>query len=176
MAPSTDYNQEYQRANAAYVQGDYGAAAEIIDKLVVAEPDDANARLLRGHIYCYGLQQYGVAQGDYQAVMNLTADPVFIEYAQTGLQDVAQGLGHGGAEDSGAHNGANGNGAGDAGGQFADLDFDFDENSQVDSGVGLAIADSNTENSEDFGVASLDDLELGDDVETGLSLGQMGVP
>ncbi|MEM9245041.1 MAG: tetratricopeptide repeat protein, partial [Cyanobacteria bacterium P01_F01_bin.153] len=164
MAPSMDYNQEYQRANTAYVQGDYESAAEIIDRLITVEPDDANARLLRGHIYCYGLQRYEVAQDDYQAVLNLTSDPTFLEYAQTGLQDVAQGMGT-----------ADGNGTGSANadGQFADLDFDF-EDSASGLGAGLSTSDTTQENSEDFGIASLDDLELGDDVDTGLSLGRMG--
>ncbi|MGD1851709.1 MAG: hypothetical protein ACFCBU_14320 [Cyanophyceae cyanobacterium] len=149
MAPSMDYNQEYQRANTAYVQGDYEAAAEIIDRLVMVEPDDANARLLRGHIYCYGLQRYEVAQDDYQAVLSLTSDPTFLEYAQTGLQDVTQGLG------TASSNGSSGD-ANDEG-QFADLDFDF-EDSASGLGAGLSTSDTPQEYSEDFGSASFDDL------------------
>ncbi|MEM1425652.1 MAG: hypothetical protein AAGF75_03750 [Cyanobacteria bacterium P01_H01_bin.130] len=168
MAPSMDYNQEYQRAHSAYVQGDYTAAAEIIDRLVVAEPGDANARLLRGHIYCYGLQQYGVAQDDYQAVLTLTTDSSFLEYAQTGLQDVAQGLGQGDP----AMNGSNGSGeTGDA--QFADFDFE-ETGAKSGAAVESPASPGSGESSEGFGIASLDDLELGEDVDTGLSLGQLG--
>ena len=47
-----DYTQEYQLAEAAYLQGNYEKAAEIIDTLVTKFHDDPSVRLLRGHIYC----------------------------------------------------------------------------------------------------------------------------
>jgi twitching motility protein PilJ len=85
MASSTDYAQEYQQAEKAYMQGRYEDAAAIVDRLVEGYPEDPSARLLRGHIYCYGLQQYDVAREQYEAVLELTSDPEFVNYASTGL-------------------------------------------------------------------------------------------
>jgi twitching motility protein PilJ len=85
MASGTDYAQEYQQAEKAYMQGRYEEAAAIVDRLVEDFPEDPTARLLRGHIYCYGLQQYDVAREQYEAVLELTSDPEFVSYASTGL-------------------------------------------------------------------------------------------
>jgi twitching motility protein PilJ len=111
----TDYNQDYQRANDAYTQGNYAEAATVIDRLVEVYPDDPSARLLRGHIYAYGLQQYEVAQGEYHRVMELTADPTFVEYAKAGLEAAGGSNGY--------HEAAGEGQALD----FADLDLDFSE-------------------------------------------------
>ena len=85
MARSTNFAQEYQQAEKAYMQGRYDEAAEVVDRLVVDHPQDPNARLLRGHIYCYGLQRYDVAQEQYQEVLGLTQDPEYVDYANSGL-------------------------------------------------------------------------------------------
>lgn len=85
MASSTDYAQEYQQAEKAYMQGNYEEAAGIVDRLVEKFPDDPSARLLRGHIYCYGLQDYEVAKEQYEVVLNLTSEPDFVDYAHNGL-------------------------------------------------------------------------------------------
>lgn len=86
MASSTDYAQEYGQAEKAYMQGKYEDAATIVDQLVQDFPEDPSAHLLRGHIYCYGLQQYDVAQAQYESVLTLTNDPDFIAYANNGLE------------------------------------------------------------------------------------------
>src|SRR4028119_2329158 len=86
MASGTNYAQEYQEAEKAYVQGNYEKAAVIIDRLVEHVPDDPATRLLRGHIYCYGLQQYDAAPEEYEAVLKLTSEPDFVEYATKGLE------------------------------------------------------------------------------------------
>ena len=85
MARGTDFAQDYQQAERAYMQGKYEEAAKIVDRLVDDYPQDPSARLLRGHIYCYGLQQYGVAQEQYRTVLNLTSDTEFVDYANSGL-------------------------------------------------------------------------------------------
>src|SRR6478672_3465561 len=90
MASSTDYAQEYQQAEKAYMQGNYQQAAAIIDRLVEASPNDPSARLLRGHIYCYGLQQYQVAQEQYESVLTLTSEQDFLDYASNGLEYARQ--------------------------------------------------------------------------------------
>ena len=90
MARGTDFAQDYQQAERAYMQGKYEDAAKIVDRLVDEYPQDPSARLLRGHIYCYGLQQYDVAQAQYQTVLNLTSDTEFVDYANSGLTYASQ--------------------------------------------------------------------------------------
>jgi twitching motility protein PilJ len=90
MARGTDFAQEYQQAERAYMQGKYEEAATIVDRLVEDHPQDASARLLRGHIYCYGLQRYDVAQEQYRSVLDLTNDPEFVDYANSGLAYASQ--------------------------------------------------------------------------------------
>ncbi len=81
-----DYTQEYKLAEAAYLQGNYEKAATIIDVLVSKFEDDPSVRLLRGHIYCYGLYQYEIGKKEYEAVIHLTTDPEFIQFANSGLE------------------------------------------------------------------------------------------
>jgi twitching motility protein PilJ len=90
MGSSTGYAQEYQQAERAYMQGKYDDAAAVIDRLVEDYPDDPNVRLLRGHIYCYGLQQYDIAREQYQSVLALTNDPEYVDYANSGLETIQQ--------------------------------------------------------------------------------------
>ncbi|MEB3182235.1 MAG: methyl-accepting chemotaxis protein [Nostocaceae cyanobacterium] len=90
MATSTeDYGQEYQQAHKAYVQGNYQEAATLVDRAVEHSPEDPSAHLLRGHVY-YVLQEYDVARGEYQTVLNLTHDPELIEFANNGLDYINQ--------------------------------------------------------------------------------------
>ena len=90
MGSGIEYAQEYQQAQKAYVQGNYQEAAEIVDRLVKEFPDDPSASLLRGHIYCYGLQQFDVASQQYEAVLSLTSDGEFTNYASEGLAYIRQ--------------------------------------------------------------------------------------
>ncbi len=90
MGLGTDYAQEYKRAEKAYMQGNYEEAAAIIDQLVETNPDDVSACLLRGHIYCYGLHQYEVAQEQYREVLSLTSDQDYVDYANNGLAYAGQ--------------------------------------------------------------------------------------
>lgn len=85
MVRAIDFAQEYQQAEKAYMQGRYEDAAEMVDRLVDMHPQDPSARLLRGHIYCYGLQRYDVAEEQYQSVLDLTEDTEFLDYANSGL-------------------------------------------------------------------------------------------
>jgi twitching motility protein PilJ len=90
MASSTDYSQAYQKAERAYMQGSYEEAAAAIDELAAEYPSDPSVLLLRGHIYCYGLQEYGVAREQYQTVLNVTSEPEFVDFANNGLAYAAQ--------------------------------------------------------------------------------------
>ncbi|MGI0492367.1 methyl-accepting chemotaxis protein [Alkalinema pantanalense CENA528] len=144
MARGTEFAQEYQQAEKAYMQGRYEEAAEIVDRLVVDYPQDPSARLLKGHIYCYGLQHYDVAQDEYQSVLEVTSDPEFVDYANTGLNYARQcaaesnGVAVGVEPDTGSLNtyeydapGWQEGSATDGGNDFvlADMDFDLDEDS-----------------------------------------------
>ncbi len=83
---SQDYTQDYQFAEAAYLQGNYEKAATIIDTLVSKFHNDPSVRLLRGHIYCYGLYQYEIGRKEYEYVLTISTDPEFIQFANSGLE------------------------------------------------------------------------------------------
>jgi len=90
MASSIDYSQAYQQAEKAYIQGNYQDAATIIDRLAEHYPQDPSVLLLRGHIYCYGLQQYDLARQQYTAVLSHTSQPDYVGYATNGLEYASQ--------------------------------------------------------------------------------------
>src|SRR4028118_308067 len=85
MATSTNFQQDYQRAEAAYMEGNFSEAAALVYQLVEDFPEDPSARLLCGHIYCYGLQQYEVAREQYTVVLGLSDDPSLVEHAHSGI-------------------------------------------------------------------------------------------
>jgi len=90
MAQSTDYAQDYKRAENAYFHGNYEEASEIADRLSQEHGDDPSIQLLRGHIYCYGLHQYDLAQEQYELVLQLTDERDFVDYANNGIKDANQ--------------------------------------------------------------------------------------
>jgi twitching motility protein PilJ len=90
MASGTDYAHKYGQAEKAYMQGNYQEAAAIVHKLIEDFPEDPSLRLLGGHIYCYGLQQYDLAREQYELVLNLTSQPDYINYANNGIEDAKQ--------------------------------------------------------------------------------------
>jgi twitching motility protein PilJ len=142
MGSSTEYAQEYQQAERAYMQGSYEDAAAIIDRLAEHYPADPNVRLLRGHIYCYGLQQYDVAQAQYREVLNLTSDQEYVDYANNGLAYANQFV------EPPSTSAA-----------FSDIDADF--NSTTDSNAAFDPAaenwqDLSNDSGDDFDFASLD--------------------
>jgi twitching motility protein PilJ len=92
MASGVDYSQAYQKAEKAYMQGNYQDAATVIDQLAAEYPDDPSVLLLRGHIYCYGMQQYDIAHEQYNQVLEATNDPEYVDYANSGLDYTDQFL------------------------------------------------------------------------------------
>jgi hypothetical protein len=153
MARSTDFAQEYQQAEKAYMQGRYEEAADIVDRLVDQHPQDPSARLLRGHIYCYGLQRYDVAIDQYRSVLDLTQEPEFLDYANSGLsyaQQCADESGNGGT-DLGADLGSFGN---------LDLDHDSDRNLGTNTSLDdflLGDLEFDDDHSSGFGLSSFED-------------------
>ncbi|UKO96055.1 methyl-accepting chemotaxis protein [Nostoc sp. UHCC 0870] len=84
-----DYLETYQQAYTAYAQQNYEVAATLVDKVVQNVPDDPNCHLLRGHIY-YVLQQYDIAEVEYQKVLQLTDDLELISAAHKSLENISQ--------------------------------------------------------------------------------------
>jgi twitching motility protein PilJ len=90
MASGTNYSQEYGQAEKAYLQGDFSQAVSIIDRLVEEFPDNPNVLLLRGHIYCYGFQDYDLAAAQYQSVLELSQERDLLDFARNGIQQIKQ--------------------------------------------------------------------------------------
>ena len=85
---SDAYKQaEYKQAERAYMLGSYEEAATIINRVAEHYPTDLNVHLLKGHIYCYGLQRFDIAKEQYQSVLSLTTDSEYIASANKGLAD-----------------------------------------------------------------------------------------
>ncbi|GEM_PF-3806489 len=61
---TTEYEKAYKKAELAYCYHNYQEAATIIDRMAEEFPDEPRILLLRGNIYCYGLQQYEFAQNN----------------------------------------------------------------------------------------------------------------
>ncbi len=90
MAPGTNYSQEYGQAEKAYLESNFAQAAEIIDRLAEEFPNDPNVLLLRGHIYCYGFQNYDLAIRQYENVLELSAQKDLLDFARSGIEQVEQ--------------------------------------------------------------------------------------
>ncbi|MBD2105263.1 methyl-accepting chemotaxis protein [Leptolyngbya sp. FACHB-261] len=91
MASSTQYEQDYQRAFQAYMQSSYQEAADLTDQLVRDYPDDPHVRLLRGHVFCYGLGQYTAAREQYEWVLDRSTNPELVDCVNNALVDVSAG-------------------------------------------------------------------------------------
>ena len=90
MASGTNYSQEYGQAEKAYLESDFARAAEIIDHLAEEFPNDPNVLLLRGHIYCYGFQNYELARQQYENVLELSQEPDLVDFARSGIEQLEQ--------------------------------------------------------------------------------------
>ncbi|MEN9567183.1 MAG: hypothetical protein RLZZ69_2379, partial [Cyanobacteriota bacterium] len=90
MASGTNYSQEYGQAEKAYLESNFAQAAEIIDHLADEFPNDPNVLLLRGHIYCYGFQNYDVAKEQYKHVLNLSDSDDLLDFARSGIEQIEQ--------------------------------------------------------------------------------------
>jgi twitching motility protein PilJ len=90
MASGTNFSQEYGQAEKAYLQGNFEQAAKIIDRLAKKFPEDPNVLLLRGHIYCYGFQNYDLAQQQYEYVLELSVEQDLLDFAHNGIEQVRQ--------------------------------------------------------------------------------------
>ena len=151
MASGTNYSQEYGQAEKAYLESDFARAAEIIDHLADEFPSDPNILLLRGHIYCYGFQNYDLAKHQYESVLDLSEEQDLLDFARSGIEQVEQ------LEQQSNHE------LDDSDDLEADLehsDLLYDEEDELDSEDSIGIDFSEPEAiEEDF---DSDDLQLGD--------------
>jgi twitching motility protein PilJ len=143
MAAPKNFDQEYKRAEAAYISGNYEDAAKLIDKLVKENPHNEQAALLRGHIYCYGLQRFDEAQNQYQAVLALNPSEEIATWANAGLEYAAA-----------AANGDLGETGVSDGGEYNPEEFNLEEENQYD----LGDLDGASESADVF--ASADELSF----------------
>ena len=90
MASEINYSQQYGQAEQAYLESNFALAAEIIDRLAEEFPDHPNILLLRGHIYCYGFQEYDLAKDQYQSVLALSDRQELLDFAHSGIEQVEQ--------------------------------------------------------------------------------------
>ncbi|MCC0178349.1 HAMP domain-containing protein [Waterburya agarophytonicola K14] len=90
MASGTNYSQEYGQAEKAYLESDFAQAAEIINHLATEFPDNSNVLLLRGHIYCYGFQNYELARQEYERVLELNEEKDLVDFARSGIEQLEQ--------------------------------------------------------------------------------------
>ena len=90
MASGTNYSQEYGQAEKAYLESDFARAAEIIDHLAEEFPNDPNVLLLRGHIYCYGFQNYELARQQYENVLEISQEQDLVDFASSGIEQLEQ--------------------------------------------------------------------------------------
>lgn len=157
MASGKNFTHTYGLAEKAYMQGDYTSAASIIDELVQEHPEDPSAALLRGHIYCYGLQQYDIAQIQYQAVLALQPSQDFLDYANNGLEyaiSAASGnFDDGSSYEEGSFEEENLNGAGNS----ADYEADYGADYSADYSEGLDLGGEDFLS--DFDQGSLGELD-----------------
>jgi twitching motility protein PilJ len=151
MASGTEYAQGYQHAQKAYIQGNYEDAAEIVDRLIQDYPTDPSACLLRGHIYCYGLQQYDIAREQYQQLLGLTSDAELLRYANEGLEYM--GPAQGAADRPAADSSASENGAADAYGGSA-YNFSDAEDFSAQEFVDFPSAADSWQNSDSAAIAT----------------------
>lgn len=93
MPSGKEYAKLYGKANTAYCQGNLEDAAVIVKEMISRHPDDANVILLQGHIYV-GLQQYSLAEGRYEKVLELAKNSAnffeLVDYARRGLDQIQQ--------------------------------------------------------------------------------------
>ncbi|MGL5806922.1 MAG: methyl-accepting chemotaxis protein, partial [Xenococcaceae cyanobacterium] len=90
MASGTNYLQEYEQAEKAYISGNFDKAATIIDTMAEEFPEDPNVLLLRGHIYCHGFHDYELARQHYESVLKITDREDLLDFARRGIEQVRE--------------------------------------------------------------------------------------
>jgi hypothetical protein len=90
MVSRSNYSREYGQAEKAYLESNFAQAVEIINHLAEEFLDDPNILLLRGHIYCYGFQNYNLAIQQYKRALKLTKEQDLLNFALSGIEQIEQ--------------------------------------------------------------------------------------
>jgi twitching motility protein PilJ len=90
MSSETNFIQEYGHAEKAYLEGNFEEAVISIERLAIDCPNNPHVLLLRGHIYCYGFQNYELARQQYYLVLRESQEPDLLDFARNGIQAANQ--------------------------------------------------------------------------------------
>ncbi len=91
MVSSTDYQKDYQKAIAAYANGDYTQAVQLFKQVALARPDDSELKLWLASAQQQAGQMQD-ARNIYQQVLETSGNPDHIQAAQNGLEQLQMGL------------------------------------------------------------------------------------
>lgn len=91
MVSELNYDQKFQIARTAYIEGDLDKASNIVEEMFRDDPDDPNVLLLRGHIN-FSHNEYDVAKKNYQKVLYLTEREELLELARESLEKIENEL------------------------------------------------------------------------------------
>ncbi len=86
MATVTKEQEEYKKAERAYIDGRYEEASALTAKLVAANPNNAKYRLLHGHVNL-ALKNSDEAIKNYEYAIQLTQDHNILEHATWGISE-----------------------------------------------------------------------------------------
>lgn len=89
MAEELEYQEKFNQARTAYLEGDLEKASRLTDSILRQYPDDPSAFLLKGHI-CLRQQQYDQAKNNYRKVLQLTRDKELRDLAEQGLAEIEE--------------------------------------------------------------------------------------
>ena len=78
MLSENNYDQRFQLARSAYIEGDLEQASNILEEMFQENPEDPNVLLLRGHIN-FSHNEYDIAKNNYQKVLDLTEQEELVE-------------------------------------------------------------------------------------------------
>jgi twitching motility protein PilJ len=90
MVSSTDYQKDYQKAIAAYANGDYTQAVQLFKQVALARPDDSELKLWLASAQQQAGQMQD-ARNIYQQVLETSGNPDHIQAAQNGLEQLQMG-------------------------------------------------------------------------------------
>ncbi len=87
MVSSTDYQRDYQKAIAAYANGDYAQAVQLFHQVAVVRPEDSELKLWLAS----ALQQSGQisdARTTYESILTNSDNPDHVQAARNGLEQL----------------------------------------------------------------------------------------
>ena len=89
MVSSTDYQKDYQKAIAAYANGDYLQAVQLFNQVVISRPEDSELKLWLASAQQQA-GQLSEARQVYEDVLETSGNPDLMQAAQNGLEQLQQ--------------------------------------------------------------------------------------